>query len=225
MVADSDHPPASLPRGPHGLGRELVSASQRARLLDAITDEVNAKGYAATTVDDVIKRAGVSRKTFYELFANKEDCFLAAFDKGQVELIDEIVAASGAAGDDPEARLRAGYQALCSGLARRPAFARVFLLAAPAAGDAVQARRAAWREASVERLSQFSATASNANSARSTAPTNTIARAVVGANEAIIADHVERFGPESLPELVPTVLAVARSLLLGANDLKDLESA
>src|SRR3954454_2857364 len=78
--------PRELPRGPHRLTREAVMASQRGRMLDAMAQAVAEKGYAATTVADVIAGAGVSRKTFYEQFRDKEDCFLAAYDTG-VELL------------------------------------------------------------------------------------------------------------------------------------------
>ncbi len=70
----------ALPRGPHSLTREEVAANQRLRLLEGMIDAIGDKGYAATTVSDVIRRAGVSRKAFYEHFANKEECFLATYD-------------------------------------------------------------------------------------------------------------------------------------------------
>jgi AcrR family transcriptional regulator len=70
----------ALPRGPHSLTREQVATNQRARLLEGMIDAIGEKGYAATTVSDVIRRAGVSRKAFYEHFANKEECFLATYD-------------------------------------------------------------------------------------------------------------------------------------------------
>jgi AcrR family transcriptional regulator len=69
-----------LPRGPHSLTREEVATNQRLRLLQGMIDTIEEKGYAAATVSDVIKRAGVSRKAFYEHFANKEECFLATYD-------------------------------------------------------------------------------------------------------------------------------------------------
>ncbi|MGW5640849.1 TetR/AcrR family transcriptional regulator, partial [Streptomyces sp. NPDC003832] len=61
-----------LPRGPHGLARELVTGSQRQRLLYAMIVAVADKGYTAATVADATRRAGVSRKTFYELFTDKD---------------------------------------------------------------------------------------------------------------------------------------------------------
>src|SRR5215475_3199222 len=69
-----------LPRGRHGLSREEVATQQRTRILAATVDVVAELGYPETRVVDVIKRAGVSRKTFYEFFDDREDCFLAAYD-------------------------------------------------------------------------------------------------------------------------------------------------
>jgi len=67
-----------LPRGRHGLPRELVTRSQRERLLAGVVRATAAKGYGATTVADVLEEAGVGRETFYELFDDKRDCALAA---------------------------------------------------------------------------------------------------------------------------------------------------
>jgi AcrR family transcriptional regulator len=67
-----------LPRGRHGLPRELVTRSQRERLLAAVVRSTAARGYAATTVADILEEAGVGRETFYELFDDKRTCALTA---------------------------------------------------------------------------------------------------------------------------------------------------
>ncbi len=72
--------PGKLPRGPHSLTREQVAANQRLRVGMAMLEAVGEKGYVAMTVSDVVGRAGVSRKAFYQHFANKEECFLATYD-------------------------------------------------------------------------------------------------------------------------------------------------
>src|SRR5580704_5364010 len=69
-----------LPHGPHGMGRDAVARHQRARLYGAMIEAVDQRGYQATTVAHVIALAGVSRRAFYEQFANKEECFLATYD-------------------------------------------------------------------------------------------------------------------------------------------------
>jgi len=69
-----------LPRGPHSLTRDQVAANQRLRVGLAMLEAIGEKGYVATTVSEVVARAGVSRKAFYQQFANKEECFLATYD-------------------------------------------------------------------------------------------------------------------------------------------------
>ena len=73
--------------------------NQRERMLAAVIDVVSDVGYASMTVSDVISRAGVSRRTFYEHFVNKEDVFLAAYD----HVVEEVIAEVSAAYDQGEA--------------------------------------------------------------------------------------------------------------------------
>jgi AcrR family transcriptional regulator len=75
-----------LPRGRHGLPRELVERSQRERLLAAVVKVTVAKGYESTTVGDIVGEAGVGRESFYELFDDKLDCMLSA----QKILLDDL---------------------------------------------------------------------------------------------------------------------------------------
>ena len=100
-----------LPRGPHQLAREEVLASQRARMLEAMAHAVADKGYAATTVADVVGGAGVSRKTFYEHFQDKEDCFLEAFDAGVQVLVHTVERATLEATGEWREHIRAGVRA------------------------------------------------------------------------------------------------------------------
>src|SRR3954452_4843265 len=138
--------PRVLPRGPHRLGREVVEASQRGRLLDAMARVVAAKGFGATSVADVIARAGVSRKTFYVHFRDKLDCFLAAYDLG-VEVLLATVRAAGEDETDPIAVARARTRAYLATLSSEPDFARTFLLEVSAAGpEALERRRAVHRQ-------------------------------------------------------------------------------
>ncbi len=131
-----------LPHGRHALSRELVRASQRGRMLDAMADVVSDKGYGPTTVADVTARAGVSRKTFYEQFADKQACFLAAFDAGVAVLVAHLREQTA----DVEGwhdRLEAGLTAFFGLLALEPAFTRCLAIEAFAAGPEAVNRRAA----------------------------------------------------------------------------------
>jgi AcrR family transcriptional regulator len=136
----------SLPRGQHALPREVVAEVQRARILDGIVRAVAEKGYAAATVADAIKIAGVSRSTFYEYFSDKEDCFLAAYEQGAVQHFQRVVDAGAGASDDPFERFRASIRAYLEGLAEDPEYAHTFLVEILAAGPrAREYRRRAHR--------------------------------------------------------------------------------
>jgi AcrR family transcriptional regulator len=82
---DSKYPPLTklirLPPGRHGLPRELVRRNQRERLIAGATKAVEERGFAKATVSDIVRHAGISRKTFYEHFANKEECLEIAYKK------------------------------------------------------------------------------------------------------------------------------------------------
>jgi AcrR family transcriptional regulator len=119
-----------------------ISSSQRARLLAAMANVVAEKGYAATTVADVVSAAGVSRSTFYELFASKEQCFLDAYDDGVEDLLQAVRDAVHAAPDDWRAQLRAGIRAYLARLARTDHFARVYIDEVHAVGAAALEARA-----------------------------------------------------------------------------------
>jgi AcrR family transcriptional regulator len=133
-----------LPSGRHSLSREEVLASQRGRMLDAMAGATAEKGYVQTTVGDVVKRAGVSRETFYEHFSGKEDCFIAAFDAGVDEVLETMAASLREdAGDaDPFARLDRVLAMYLDALAAEPEFARTFLVEVYAAGPRAIERRA-----------------------------------------------------------------------------------
>jgi AcrR family transcriptional regulator len=79
-----------LPRGPHRLTTEQVSEDQRRRLLEAMVELASDPGYAATTVADIIGRAGVSRKTFYEHFDDRRSLLIEAFDTTSRAAIESV---------------------------------------------------------------------------------------------------------------------------------------
>jgi len=133
--------PSRLPHGRHSLTREEVERSQRDRLLAAAADAMSEKGYARTVVEDIIKRAGVSRETFYRMFGSKLDCFMAAFERAGDVLLARIERGPLSAGDDPVDRFAALFDAYLNALATQPNWARLFLVEVHAAGpDAIAAR-------------------------------------------------------------------------------------
>ena len=99
-----------LPRGPHRLSREQVENHQRGRIVAAMITEAGTKGYGSTTIGDITRRARVSRDTFYEQFANKEACLLAAYDA----TTRELVGPDGRRGDEPAEATSRAYVTACA---------------------------------------------------------------------------------------------------------------
>jgi len=99
-----------LPHGPHRLQRDEVVLNQRARIHGALIEAVAHDGYEGTSVKQVIELAGVSRRSFYEQFANKEECFLATFDLIVKRDLQQIRRAYLAADGALEQRARAAFE-------------------------------------------------------------------------------------------------------------------
>jgi AcrR family transcriptional regulator len=216
-VTGETHALRVLPRGRHAAPREVVAESQRERLLVAMADATAAKGYANVAVADVIERAGVSRRSFYEHFSNKEDAFLAAYDAGVAGLLDAIAEAEEAAAHDGglPARARAGTEVYLRLLADNPAFARTFLIEVLGAGQRALQRRDAVHERFAERLADgFAAIAHDAGRAVP-APAPYVFRAAVGAIHELVLDCLLKRGPEALPELLGPILEIQLRLLNG----------
>ncbi|MGE5282514.1 MAG: TetR/AcrR family transcriptional regulator [Chloroflexota bacterium] len=197
------------PRGRHRLPPEVVARSQRERLLDAAIDVVAEKGYAATTIADLTKEAGVSRTTFYELFGDKEACFLAAYDAAADVLARRVASAFEAAGEWP-ARVRAGLVALLGSLSAEPRVARLALVDFGAAGPAAQRRY----RAALQRMTPLFDEGRDFAAEGRRLPPNT-SRMAIGAVVGLIAEEIEAGGAEQLPALLPDVLLAALSPYLG----------
>ncbi|MFE3191590.1 TetR/AcrR family transcriptional regulator [Nocardia sp. NPDC059240] len=137
-----------LPRGRHGLPRETVVAAQRDRILLAMAEAMTENGYVGTPVAAVIKRAGVSRETFYEQFRSKEDCFEAAYERAVELMLTGVLAATGAEFDGETRTERMGrlLGAYLDALAGQPAYARLFLVEVYAVGTEAIARRTQMQE-------------------------------------------------------------------------------
>ncbi|MFC9473013.1 TetR/AcrR family transcriptional regulator [Nocardia sp. NPDC056952] len=129
-----------LPRGPHSLPKDLVARAQRQRLLQAVAAAACRRGYQAMTIGDITATAGVSRKTFYENFADKEACFLAAAETGRdlvkARIEAEVAAVSGHS--EPLGFLRLAVRAYLAVLRDEPTFAQAFYLETQHAGPAAQ---------------------------------------------------------------------------------------
>jgi AcrR family transcriptional regulator len=201
-IARTPDIPRRLPRGTHGLDPSLVAASQRTRLLEAVGRAVAAKGYAAATIDDVVRGAGVSKKTFYEHFDDKLGCFLAAYEAASDELYEHVRTAQEHGGDWLE-RTRAGIGAYLRWLAAEPALARVFLIEIAAAGPAAAECRERLRDRYAERMRELQDS--------NTRVPDEIFHAVVAAADDLVVRRLREGG--NLLELEPVLLHLQVALL------------
>jgi AcrR family transcriptional regulator len=124
--------PERLPKGPHGLSREQVQASQRDRILDAVLDVVGEHGYATATVAHITGAAGISRTTFYEQFRSKQDAFLTAYDEFGKQFLADMDDVSAAT---PAQILTAAAERLVDWGRTRPLACRAFLVEIHAVGE------------------------------------------------------------------------------------------
>ncbi len=131
--------------GPRG-GGVYVTELQRTRLLDATFAVVSEDGYRRMTARRVSGRAGVSNKTFYDLFSDREDCFLAAFDRAVAELAAVVRPAYESKRHWSE-KVRAGLSALLELIGDEPGLGALVIVDALGAGPRVLQRRAQWLEA------------------------------------------------------------------------------
>jgi AcrR family transcriptional regulator len=131
-------PDRRLPRGRHDLPREFIARTQRDRLIDAMARTVAVKGFAAP-LTEVCSAAGVSTRAFYEHFADKEECFMATFERGATLLVRAVEMAYGQPGAWP-IRMRRGLEMLLRLLAAEPAFANLAIVEMLAAGPRARER-------------------------------------------------------------------------------------
>jgi AcrR family transcriptional regulator len=201
-----------LPRGQHALPPAVVAKQQRRRMFDGMVQAVAEKGYPATTVADVIARAGVSRSTFYEHFSDKEDCFLAAYAEGAKELFDRVLAEGAAAPDDPFARFRAAIRAYLEGLAERPDYTRTFLVEIFAAGSKARERRRKTQRRYTDLIRAWHTEMRRLRPELPPVPDEVFEAAVTAGNQ-LVADGMRKLGAARLPELEPVVVYTYLSLL------------
>jgi AcrR family transcriptional regulator len=140
VVRMSRQQAVKLGPGAQRLPREEVGRIQRQRLLDAMAEVVAAVGYEETTVERVLTQAGVSRRTFYELFSDREDCFLAAYEAAMRDVF-ALVADAYLDCEQPERRIEAALEAFLRFCAANPSVARMCVVEVFAAGARARERR------------------------------------------------------------------------------------
>lgn len=196
--------PDQIPGGHHGLSPEEVAESQRARILEAMRAAVAEHGYQDASVADVIKRAGVSRKTFYAQFEDKEACFVVAYDE-HVRRLQAIVLDAFDAQDDWVPALRAGLTALLNALAYDPALARFCFVDVLAAGPkAAQRRNEAMR--ALEEILELGAREQDGGDGDAAVLPRALGMSMVGGLGEVLYQEIVAGRAERLPEQVPDLM-------------------
>jgi AcrR family transcriptional regulator len=189
-----------------------VEPSDRERLLWSMVKVAGAKGYDSISVDEVARRAGVSRSAFYDEFKTKDECLFAAYDVLIEDLLGRVEDAFSAQQDWPT-KVRAGLEALLTQFAAEPELARVAAVEMPAAGTEGHRR---FREA-IERFVGFLAEGPEYAERGAELPDD-IGLMAVGGAEAIIFDEVVAGRTRELPRLLPELVFAVLVPYLGPAD-------
>jgi AcrR family transcriptional regulator/DNA-binding MarR family transcriptional regulator len=193
-----------------GLAPGQVTDIQRSRLLAAAVRAVEELGYTRATVAHITRRARVSRRTFYELFANREEC-MAALLESVVSDISEEIAGAGLAGLPWRERMRRGLAAILAFLDREPALARVCVVQSARGGQGVLERR----EEILSRLA-VAVDEGRSESARGGQCPPLTAEGLVGAGFTIVYARLLRGEPQELTELLGELMGMIVLPYLGA---------
>jgi AcrR family transcriptional regulator len=193
--------PAELPRGPHSLSREQVAVNQRQRLMAAMVEAVGEHGYAKTTVAQLTARAGVSRKAFYQHFANKQQCFLETYDALAAEAV-QVVTDAYLRESATEASARSGIDALFEWAIENQRALRLILMEVGSTGPAGIARR--------ERLLGDFEELLRVSLGLGSGP-NPVLRAIIGGLNQVLYTHAHSGRYAELSGLVPALVRWAIS--------------
>jgi len=219
-VPADDYPPelSRLPPGRHGLPREFVVHNQRERLIAGLAEAIAENGYSGTTIAHITRHAAVSRRTFYEHFSSKDECFVAAYDTVMEELRGRVSAAFEGADDWPHA-VKAGIGAMLGFLAAEPHLARLCMVEALVAGPVVVERY----DAAIQSFVPYFQTG------REGRPPEVLARlsptteeALVGGMVSLISRRIIAGKAEELEELLPDLVEFTLTPYLGSAEAAKL---
>jgi AcrR family transcriptional regulator len=200
-----------LPRGDRGVSGSFIAHNQRERILDAVASLTAAKGYGAVTVDEIAEAAAISPNTFYELFVDKEDAFLVAFEVGHTKCLAAVEAAYL---EEPDwgSSVASGIRALLSFLAGEPAFAWISLVEVLSASPRATARS----NAGVSTFSQMLRPGLERASGPLRASEVTV-DAIAGGIFELCLEHAVEGRLAELPTLAPVVTYFALAPFIGSE--------
>jgi AcrR family transcriptional regulator len=205
-----------LPAGRHGLPREFIVQNQRERIVTALVDTVAERGYNATTVANITKAASVSRRTFYEHFADKEACFLAAYEMVADHIATSMRAAAGSFDDWPQ-QVRASLATMLRFLAGEPELARLCMIEPVAAGGEIAARHRASMQSLVEILK-----AGRPEHGGARPLPEATEETLVGGIVSLIVREISAGRTDQLESLLPDLVELALGPYVGAEEAERL---
>jgi AcrR family transcriptional regulator/DNA-binding MarR family transcriptional regulator len=197
--------------GPSGLPRGQVTEIQRSRMLTAAVQAVEEVGYAHMTVARVIGRARVSRKTFYDVFLDREDCFLASFDQAIAQARALMVEAYESESGWREG-VRAGLARLLTFMDDEPGLARLCVIEALGAGGRVLESRARVLDELAEVVDRGRSVGKSTRE-----PPEVTSEGVVGAVFAVLHTRLLEGGSEPLSALLAPLMSMIVLPYLGAR--------
>lgn len=208
-----------LPRGRHGLPREYVTQNQRERLLAALAECLEEKGYDRTTVSLIGKRAGVSKSDFYKQFESKDACFVAAYDEA-VERIRAAVLAACAERESWAGGVLAALKVLLDLFAAESAQAQLVLVEGLRAGRGVYDRYQVALQSFVPYLRDGAPAPAGGER-----PPEATDEAIVGGIASLLARRVLAGGVKQMAELLPDIAEFALTPYLGTAEARRIISA
>jgi AcrR family transcriptional regulator len=183
------------------LPRAFVIRNQRDRIFASLAAVCAAKGYPDVTVQDITEHAGVSRRTFYDLFSDKEQCFLAAYDLVVERLLAQVNNAY-SSGDAPwPERIIAAVRALVGLFMAEPDFARLITVEVLGAGHVALAHR----DAALRQFAVFFEPGA-ASLPEALTDRQLLVQAVIGGLYEILYAQIMEGKTERLPELLPELV-------------------
>ncbi len=203
-----------MPPGRHGLPREFVSHNQRERLIAGLAEAVAENGYTGTTIAHITSNAAVSRRTFYEHFSSKDECFTAAYNTVMTEMRRRVGDAFDKEEEWPNA-VRAGIAAMLEFLATEPHLARLSMVEALVAGPVVVERY----DAATQSLVPYFAAGRKGLSADFLAGLSpTTEEALVGGMVSLISRRIFADRTEELEALLPDLVEFTLTPYLGSAE-------
>ena len=201
-----------IPRGRHAPPLEVRLEVQKQRLFEAAAIVFSKAGYAEASAEAISRQAGMSKATFYEHFANKEECLVALFEHATSSFLDKLVSASRGAERDFQERHSAGLRAILESFQANPPLAQAILVETVGAGPRLAELRIATLNAFAQVMYEQTVRAAELTGGPAFASPDE-AFAIVGATFELVSRQLRTGEPARLLDLQPLIERLIIGLL------------